>query len=321
MSRDMIIDLHPTEDQQMIADSIGGMLNDLLPVDRLREQSGHGGARERALWNDIAQLGIFGMGLPEAEGGAGYELAEEVVVARELGRVLASPLLLAQIAAGHLAQGADRAALIAGEARAAFASPGMGGELFLYDGEMADWVVLLDSGASLHRMEAFDWTDAQPMDETLAVARAEAFPAPAAREAMADRISLLISAALAGLAQSATDLAVDYAKQREQFGQPIGSFQAIKHSLADMRVRADGADSQTRVAAVAFGRGGNDLREVAAARWLAGQAAIENAKAGIQVHGGMGFTAECDAHLFLKRAHLFAGLGSSRRAEERRLIA
>ncbi len=321
MSRDMIIDLHPTDEQQMIADSIGGMLADLLPVDRLREESGHGGARERAMWSDIAELGIFGMGVPEADGGAGYGLPEEVIAARELGRVLASPSLLAQIAAVHLAEGEDRTALIAGETRAAFAAPGLGGDLFLYDGEGAGWIVLLDSGASLHRTDAFEWADAHAMDETLGISRTSPSPAPVTRHAIADQISLLISAALSGLAQSATDLAVDYAKQREQFGQPIGSFQAIKHSLADMRVRADAADSQARVAAVSFGLGGNDTSEVAAARWLAGNAAIKNAKASIQVHGGMGFTAECDAHLFLKRAHLLAGLGSSRRAEERRLIA
>ena len=317
----MIIDLHPTEDQQMIADSIGGMLADLLPIDRLREESGHGGAKERALWNDLAELGIFAMSLSEADGGAGYGLPEEVIAASELGKVLASPSVIAQIAAVHLASGDDRSALIAGDTRAAFASPGLGGELFLYDGEGADWVVLLDTGASLHPASDFEWSNAVAMDETLPVMRASTMPAPKARDALADRISLLISAVLAGSAHSATDLAVDYAKQREQFGQPIGSFQAIKHQLADMRVRADAADSQTRLAAVAFGLGNADTREVAAARWLAGNAAIENAKAGIQVHGGMGFTAECDAHLFLKRAHLLAGLGSSRRGEERRLLA
>ena len=317
----MIIDLHPTEDQQMIADSIGGMLVDTLPVSRLREEDAWAAAPELSMWSDLAKLGLFGMGLSEEEGGAGYGLPEELIAARELGRVLASPSVLAQIAAVHLSSGNERAALVAGEKRAAFASPGVDGALYLYDGVGAGHVVVLDGGASLHKADAFDWSKAVPMDETLSIQRAASAPVAATRDAMADRISLLISAAMAGLAQSATDLAVEYASQREQFGQPIGSFQAIKHQLADMRVRADAADSQSRVAAVAFGLGGNDSREVAAARWLAGNAAIENAKAGIQVHGGMGFTAECDAHLYLKRAHLLSSLGSSRRSEERRLIA
>ncbi|WP_160289731.1 acyl-CoA dehydrogenase family protein [Novosphingobium pentaromativorans] len=317
----MIIDLHPTEDQQMIADSIGAMLADTLPVSRLREKDAWAAAPEVAMWKDFAELGLFAMALPEDEGGAGYGLCEELVAARELGRVLASPSLLAQIAAVHLASGDDRAALVSGDKRAAFATPGVDGALYLYDGVGADFVVVLDSGVSLHKADGFDWSEAVAMDETVSIRRASPAPAPGNRDAMADRVSLLISAALAGMAQAATELAVEYAGQREQFGQPIGSFQAIKHALADMRVRADAADSQSRVAAVAFGLGGNDRREVAAARWLAGNAALENARAGIQVHGGMGFTAECDAHLFLKRAHLFASLGSSRRGEERRLIA
>lgn len=317
----MIIDLHPTEDQQLIADSIGSFLADRLPVSRLREEGGRAGAIEREIWTDLADLGLFGMGLSEDEGGAGYGLPEEIVAARELGRVLASPSVLAQMAAVHLAAGEQRAALMAGKSRAAFAARGLSGDVLLFDGGEADHIVLLGGGASLHAPDAFDWTDAVPMDETLAVRRAPSSLTPIGEhDAAADRISLLLAAALSGMAHAATQLAVDYARQREQFGQPIGSFQAIKHSLADMRVRADGADTQTMVAAIHFDHGEHPGREVAAARWLAGDAAIANARAGIQVHGGMGFTAECDAHLSLKRAHLFAGLGSSRRAEERRLL-
>ena len=319
----MIIDLQPTDDQSLIADSIGGFLADRLPVSRLREPEGRAGAAERALWSELAGLGLFSMAIAEADGGAGYGLPEEIVAARELGRVLASPSVIAQITAVHLAADDERAALMSGERRAAFAVTGTGGDVYLFDGADADLLVLLAGGASLHRTSDFAWQDAVAMDETLGVRRAESpmsSSSVAGRDAVADRISLLLAAAMSGMAHAATALAVDYARQREQFGQPIASFQAIKHSLADMRVRADAADAQTMVAAIAFGRGGPDRREVAAARWLAGDAAIGNARAGIQVHGGMGFTAECDAHLFLKRAHLFAGLGSSRRAEERRLL-
>ena len=318
----MIIDLHPTEDQQLIADSIGGFLADTLPVSRLRDSASHGAQAETALWSDLAGLGLFGMGLSEDDGGAGYGLPEEVIAARELGRVLASPAVLAQMAAARLADGDVRAALVAGTERAAFATTAPGGQVLMFDGADADHVVLLGRGAKLVPVSAFDWSPAAGMDDTVDVQRAAILVDDHDdRDANADRISLLLAAALAGMAHAATALAVDYASQREQFGQPIGSFQAIKHSLADMRVRADAADAQTCVAAVMFGEGhSDDRREIAAARWLAGDAAITNAKAGIQVHGGMGFTAECDAHLFLKRAHLFAALGSSARSEERRLL-
>ena len=322
MSRDMIIDLHPTEDQQMIADSIGGFLADRLPVARLRESESHAGAAESEIWSDLAELGVFGIGLSEDEGGTGYGLPEEVLAARALGRALASPSLLAQMAAVHLAEGDARAALVTGESRAAFATPSLSGDIIVLDNKGADLIVLLAQGASLLPVDSFEWEQVASIDETILIQRAaNNRDLPDERDAKADRISLLIASSLTGVAQGALELAVDYAKQREQFGQPIGSFQAIKHSLADMRVRADCADTQTRVAAVAFGRSEADRREVAAARWLAGDAALGNAKAGIQVHGGMGFTAECDAHLYLKRAHVLSGIGSSTRAEERRLLA
>jgi alkylation response protein AidB-like acyl-CoA dehydrogenase len=87
-----------------------------------------------------------------------------------------------------------------------------------------------------------------------------------------------------------------------------------------MATRAAAAEAQTFHTAVIFGNGLNDSAEVAAARMLAGEAALANVRANIQIHGGMGFTAECDAHLLLKRAHLLAALGTSRAAERRRLL-
>jgi alkylation response protein AidB-like acyl-CoA dehydrogenase len=318
----MIVDLEPTDDQRLIAESVSGLLADRLPVSRLREKSAHAGAAEAALWSDLAELGLFGMGLDEAQGGFGYGLPEEVLTARELGLVLASPSVLAQIAAAHLADDELREAIVSGEARCAFAALAYDGTAWLHDGEAATHIVLLGEGAALLPRNAFGaWQAATPMDETTMLARA-ASPGPAlSRDSSADRISLLLAAAQTGMAQASTAMAVDYAGQRQQFGQAIGSFQAIKHICADMAVRAAAADAQVRHCAIGFGRTTNSRREIAAARWLAGDAAIENAKANIQVHGGMGFTAECDAHLFLKRAHLFASLGSSRRAEERRIVA
>ncbi|MBV2149107.1 acyl-CoA/acyl-ACP dehydrogenase [Sphingobium sp. AS12] len=318
----MIVDLEPTDDQRLIAESVGGMLAASLPVARLREASGNGAQPENALWSSLAELGLFGMGLPEEKGGFGYGLPEEMLAARELGLVLASPSVLAQMAAAHLADDGLRPAIMSGEARCAFASLGFDGTVWLYDGDAASHVVLLGDGAALLPRDAFgNWTAQVPMDETITLANAIAAGDLPARDNVAERISLLIAAATTGIAQAATAMAVDFAGQREQFGQPIGSFQAIKHSCADMAVRAAAADAQVRYCAITFGRTEDDRREIAAARWLATDAAIENAKANIQVHGGMGFTAECDAHLFLKRAHLFSALGSSRREEERRIIA
>lgn len=319
----MIVDLEPTEEQGLIAASVNGLLADRLPVARLRKASAHGGAAERAIWGDLAGLGLFGMGLPDEKGGIGFGLPEEVIAARALGQHLASPGVLAQMAAAHLSSDAQREAVTSGTVRAAFASATFAGKIHRIDGAGAALVVFAGpGGVMLAPAEAFGpWQPLSPMDETIALDTAGSIPVQLQRSPEAQRVGLMLAAYQAGIAQAATAMAVEYAKTREQFGQPIGAFQAIKHMCADMAARAAAADAQVRYAAVTFGWGNDDDREIAAARWLASDAALANAKANVQVHGGMGFTAECDAHLFLKRAHLLAALGTSRRAEERQLMA
>ncbi|MEE8581582.1 MAG: acyl-CoA dehydrogenase family protein, partial [Myxococcota bacterium] len=106
-----------------------------------------------------------------------------------------------------------------------------------------------------------------------------------------------------GIAESTLELAVDYAKKREQFGRPIGSFQAIKHICADMFVRQEVARAAVYAAGATLDDppDGDVLRAVSAAKITAAEAALQNSRACIQVHGGMGFTWEIPAHYFLKR--------------------
>jgi alkylation response protein AidB-like acyl-CoA dehydrogenase len=126
------------------------------------------------------------------------------------------------------------------------------------------------------------------------------------------RAEVLVAAMLTGLAEGSRDMAVSYAQVREQFGKTIGSFQAIKHRCADMAVRCEVAMCQTVWSAVKTRDGAADaVREVAAARLLAQQAAEDNGAANIQIHGAMGFTDEAGAHHFLKRALLLRQLGDS----------
>ncbi|MDQ8757609.1 acyl-CoA dehydrogenase family protein [Sphingosinicella sp. LHD-64] len=317
----MIVDLLPSEEQQLIDDSVRALLAERLPVERLRETASHGGAAERAAWGDFVALGLFGIGIAEADGGHGLGAAEEALVARALGRHLVSLSVLAQMAAPHLAtDDALRTRLISGETRATFATVVDQGTAQRIDGDNADWLILLGEGVALVDVPA----EAAPiacLDETVSLARLDgSFPA-FERADSADRISLLLAAYLSGIAQATLDMAVAYAATREQFGQPIGAFQAIKHMCADMAVRGAAAEAQVLHAAVAFGAGLDDRAEVACARLLATDAALRNANANIQIHGAMGFTAECDAHLYLKRARLVSVLGSSRQAEQERLLA
>jgi alkylation response protein AidB-like acyl-CoA dehydrogenase len=317
----MIVDLLPSDEQQLIDDSVRALLAERLPVERLRDAATHGGAAERAAWSDFAALGLFGIGIAETRGGLGLGAAEEALAARALGRNLVSLSVLAQMAATHLAPEDDlRARLISGDVRAAFANLVDDVSAQQIDGAGADRLILLGDGVSLIAAPA--GASAVPcIDETVALARfANGAPTPG-RDAAADRASLLLSAYLTGIAQAALDMAVAYACTREQFGQPIGAFQAIKHGCADMAVRAAAAEAQVLHAAVTFGASLDDRAEVASARLLATDAAIGNANANLQIHGAMGFTAECDAHLYLKRARLVSVLGSSRQAEQDRLLA
>jgi alkylation response protein AidB-like acyl-CoA dehydrogenase len=116
--------------------------------------------------------------------------------------------------------------------------------------------------------------------------------------------SVVTAAFLVGLAQTCTDLSVAYSKERRQFDRPIGSFQAVKHILADMLVRTDVARASVHAAACTLDdpEVGDVARAVAGAKMLAGETAITNGKTATQVHGGMGFTWEIDVHLYLKRA-------------------
>lgn len=319
----MIVDLTLSEDQRMIEQGVVDFLRDRLPVERLRDPALACGGAERALWGELAGLGLFGLGISEERGGLGLGLAEEALVARALGRHLVSPAVLAQVAAPHFAEDVRlRAGLIDGSIRAAFANRIDDVSAHLLDAAGAEQVLVIDAeGAALVARDTLGPAEpVEGLDEAVAFARVRALSTGLSRSSAADRVSLMVSMWLTGVALAATDMAVDYAKMREQFGQAIGAFQAIKHQCADMATKAAAAEAQVLHTAVIFENGQNDTAEVAAARILATDAALANARANIQIHGGMGFTAECDAHLFLKRAHLLAVLGSNKAAERRRLL-
>lgn len=309
----MIVDFQATEEQTLIQSSVQSLLEDKLPVSRLREIGNHQGLAERAHWQDFTALGVFGLGLPEKQGGVGYTLTEEVILSYEFGRKLISPLVLAQMIAVHLAEQEQlREQLISGAVRAAFANVIDGKSAHLLDGADADFIVCVHEGIELlKRSELPNDSPVDGLDETVALSRVEANFTAQQRTSPADQLSLLVASYLSGIARTTTDMAVEYVKTREQFGHAIGAFQAIKHQCADMHVRAEAAWSQCQYVAATFSTsdGVQDSMETACARLLAREAALTNAKQNIQLHGGMGFTAECEAHLFLKRAHVMSMLG------------
>ncbi|MET0387380.1 MAG: acyl-CoA dehydrogenase family protein, partial [Polyangiales bacterium] len=125
---------------------------------------------------------------------------------------------------------------------------------------------------------------------------------------------------LAGIARAALDMAVAYAGLREQFGRPIGSYQAIKHHCANMALAARCAADQVSFAAVALDSGRDDaVLQVESAFYVAGSAAIESCGKNIQVHGGIGFSDEADPHILLKRARVIVDIAGGLEAAVTRI--
>lgn len=315
-----MIDLLPSVEQQQIVDSVVEFFAHV--------GSGEGSRRIAAdTWKEIAGLGWFGLALAEEDGGAGCSLVEELLVAREFGRCVASPALVAAMLSAHVAAYAGNDTLLqgilSGELRVGLANalPGPNRsepKVHLLDADGASLVLYWnETGMGLRDRSAFtSITVVDSLDEAVHLERAVApDSAPSAwvsaqRFPLPQRADLLTCAQLVGVAEAAKDDAVAYAKVREQFGQPIGAFQALKHECAEMAVQCEAAYAQTFFAGLTQNSALSDAAfQCSAATLLATEAALHNARANIQIHGGMGFTSECEAHRYLKRAHLLSQLG------------
>ncbi len=334
------MDLLPSDDQVQIVDALRSVLTDHAPVDRLRAHGAIGNP-DAALWPRLGELGFLGLGLGEAQGGVGLSAAEEMLVFVEYGRHLLSPgvfgLVLAARVAASAPDGALLEQLLSGSVAVGLANPrgpidvgdAISGEVHLFEAAEAPWILLtVEAGAGLFRREDFlDIAHVDATDATLTLERARLERAaprlwvPSGRDAIHSRALMLLGAYAVGLGEGARDMAVEYAKLREQFGKPIGAFQAIKHICADMAIRSEAALCQASFAALVLADSSPDLDfHAVASKVVATDAALKNAAANIQVHGAFGFTAEANAHHYLKRAHVADLLWGSLREQRKRLL-
>lgn len=326
----------PSPEQQQIVDSVIDVLRSRCSVDRLRDSQAAPGATEAKEWALFAEMGWFGIGLPESVGGIDCSILEEVLAFREIGREALSPTVLATCLAGHAAWQSGNAelaaTLVAGTSKVALAVPAgpagehtispvaMRGEFYIIDRMDAEHVLVWsDDGVALISLaDAGLATAVAAIDTTVAFAQVSLTGAVPSifledkGEVLRNRASLLVTAVLVGMAEASCTLAVEYAKVREQFGKPIGSFQAIAHHCANMAARAEAAWIQTKFAALAFlGEREDTAFQIPAAYLLAAEAASVNSAISVRVHGAMGFTAECSVHHFVKRSVLFKAAGGS----------
>ena len=305
---------HPNPDQLAIGSTMEESLVDLLPLSRLHT-SCH---EDAATWQSLEEIGVFGIGVSETAGGSGLGAVEEALIVMSLGRRLVSPAVLATIGTaflrGTVSQG-DRAA----------AAYRRAGRIILVEEPETPFILLRDSnGAALYDSTACRWklVEGRLWLTRLCEMSEPGEPAQRFNPSLLTRLRLQDAAALAGIADTALEASVAYARTREQFGRPIGSFQAVKHHCANMAIAARCARDQTSFAAVALDEGRADAAmEVEYAFAVAGSAALENAKLSIQIHGGMGFSDEADPHLFLKRAQLLIAIAGGLEAATGRIAS
>ncbi|WP_028802797.1 acyl-CoA dehydrogenase family protein [Streptomyces sp. 142MFCol3.1] len=280
------MDFQLTDDQEALRFGLRERLAARFGRDELRAAVDDGPPRlDPALWRELGEAGFFALRLPEAEGGVGLGLPEAALVFEEAGRaLLPGPLIATHLAAGAVAGAATGETVVTA-----------------VDGGLVEWLEAADAVRG-------DASGAEPLASVDPLTPLHRVPVPPARdredgrEAGRDAVtrlltSLFTAAEQLGGAARTCELAVQHARTREQFGQPIGAFQAVKHLCAQMLVRTEVARAAVYAAAVTA-----DPVDVAAARLLADEAAVRGARDCLQVHGGMGFTWESDVHLHLKRA-------------------
>lgn len=308
----------PTPEQRDFTRSLDALLTACDTPKAVRSWAAGDHGPGRAVWRRLAGAGVFALAAPEAYGGAGRLPVELAMAHRELGRhavpgplaeTAAATALLSRLADAGVPGPAERLlpGLLSGEAVATLAVPEGGG--WVLDPDGADAVLVVTAAGPGRAAELRLSRGRGPLHASLDPARRLARPGPGGEllaagpqldEAVgcAVRWARLAAAAQAvGVAEELLRRTVVYARQRVQFGVPIGSFQAVKHRLADTLLAVEFARPLVYGAALTLAPG-----DVAAAKTAAGEAAYTAARAALQLHGAVGYTEELDLSLWLRRA-------------------
>lgn len=326
-------DLLYSDVEEALRDSVRTALAKRLPPDRVARLYDEPDADVSDVWQLVARdLGLAALLVPEDRGGAGASAREAAVVLEELGRFVAPvPFLTSAVVATTalaavddpalpaLAAGTDTAALVLPWSdRAGHWSPvtavcepvagAIGADLFVVPAGAADDLELRVLSASDVRVEPLTSLDmSRPLARVHPTGEGRvAASGTAAREAVDAALgagAALLASEQYGLAAACLEATVDYARTRVQFARPIGSFQAIKHRLADLYLEVVQAQASARYAADTLATGDPDRRVAqAVAQAYCSDVAVHAAEEGVQLHGGIGMTWEHPLHLYLKRA-------------------
>jgi alkylation response protein AidB-like acyl-CoA dehydrogenase len=299
------MDFDLSKPQKLLKQSARELLARECPPSRVRRALDE--ASDNELWQTIADQGWTGLTIPEGQGGLGLGLVELAVVMEEAGRVcMPGPFLPTMFAAAILAKidaNEPLEKIAAGELKATVAIADAEHEAhFVMEAQAADLIVFVE-GNRIALVEKPSIRRTPSMDETrkLSTVSFDSDDAAASSKADIDEAidlaTIALCAEMVGGMQWVLDTTVEYAKTRQQFGRPIGSFQAVQHQCADMLLLTESSRSATYFAAYE-----RSPLAVSVAKAYCSDAYREVCNKGIQVHGGIGFTWEHDLQLYYKRA-------------------
>jgi alkylation response protein AidB-like acyl-CoA dehydrogenase len=314
-------------DTEAVRDAVGTFLQKECPPDLVRAAWAGGGMQPATdLWTGLASLGVLGMLAPPAAGGAGMDVLAAAVVLAEAGRV-AAPLPLVgtvMVAVPLLAASGDPTGIldevISGEVVVSVVS-----EAGAPAAGRADWFIT-GPRPVLHPRRDVDLVPLRSVDRTRDLAavmpNGEGTELTPTSVPMAERSALGAAAQLIGLGRGLLDQTVGYVKDRHQFGRPIGSFQAVKHRLADTLLALEMAAPPVWAAAHALDTGAAGREpSVSLAKAMASDAATTAARSALQAHGAMGYTDDYHLHFWLKRVLCLASDHGSSRWHRARIAA
>lgn len=290
-----------TADQRLFAESLRDLLTNECPPALVRSVWDDGSGHSPDLWSRLAEMGVLSLLVPESSGGMSGTFVDAILLFQELGRaavpgpvlehmVVGAPDLVDTDVSSRLNDGSTIATAWVDDgpyvAHAHIAGLIVGPDFVLTDFTAED-ARGIDGGRRLAVVSG-------GRRETLT---------PSAKIPAADRMALASAAYLIGLAERMIDMAADYARQREQFGKPIGSFQAVKHLMSDALLKVEFAKAPTyRAAWSATVESSTAARDISMAKALASDAAYRASRSSMQVFGGIGYTWEADLQLWMKKS-------------------
>jgi alkylation response protein AidB-like acyl-CoA dehydrogenase len=308
------------EGQRDFAKSIDAALGSANVPAAVRAWSTGDTAPGRKVWATLADLGVTALAVPEDQDGIGAHPVDLVVALERLGRwCVPGPVAESIAVAPVLLDGDDRStALASGELIATVAVPGVAPRAV--DAAFAG-LILIGDGVQVHEGVAGEAHRSVDPSRTLSDISSTGEPWTADVDRAVEFGSLATAALLIGAGQALLDASVEYAKQRSQFGRIIGSYQAIKHKLADVHIALELARPLVYGAALSLADAAPETaRDVSAAKVAASDAGLLAARSALQTHGAIGFTTEHDLSLWLLRVQALRAAWGDPAAHRRRLL-